>query len=206
MSGISLTTKWSAADVTVVKSVACWQNPTSLIWQKLSDLGDNVRSWHCAEWWHYSDREYIRYTDNEIMSWCTSGSITTCSLLGKTQFSNIQHIASFDVFQKELWGLRSKTTFHIILRKQSHWSMFQNPLILPLKCKVEILDIYPWHPIHLTWWHTDMKLWTVLEHGGERTNDKCSKCLVKGRIHYNVTVDISSLMSRHNMNNTIIIY
>ena len=38
------------------------------------------------------------------------------------------------------------------------------------------------------------------------TNDKCSKCLVKGRIHYNVTVDISSLMSRHNTNNTDIIY
>ena len=39
-----------------------------------------------------------------------------------------------------------------------------------------------------------------------RPRDKCGECLVKGRIHYGVTVDISSLMSRHNMNNTLIIY
>ena len=39
-----------------------------------------------------------------------------------------------------------------------------------------------------------------------RLGDKCGECLVKGRIHYGVTVDISSLMSRHNMNNTIITY
>ena len=31
-----------------------WQNQTSFIWQKMSDVLDSVTRWHCAEWWHYT--------------------------------------------------------------------------------------------------------------------------------------------------------
>ena len=155
MSGISLTTKWSAADVTVVKSVACWQNPTSLIWQKLSDLGDNVRSWHCAEWWHYSDREYIRYTDNEIMSWCTSGSITTCSLLGKTQFSNIQHHFIW-CFSKGIMRSVIKNNFSHYLKETKSLKYGPKPSNSTLEMQsgnIRYLSMtsYIWHDDTLIW-------------------------------------------------------
>ena len=103
------------------------------------------------------------------------------------------------------WKIETKNCHLSTYNISKHFSVFVLRLAL---CPANSLSSFLFIPLNdcdMMWDDVD---WSDTDDGGGdivmRANDKCSKCLVKGRIHYHVTVDISSLMSRHNTNNIAI--
>ena len=65
----------------LVKSLG-WQNQTSFIWQKMSDVLDSVTRWRCAEWWHYTaasrTTRYRRILVSSSFAWSEYGMAELC--------------------------------------------------------------------------------------------------------------------------------
>ena len=63
-----------------------WQNQTSFIWQKMSDVLDSVTRWRCAEWWHYTAALRItRSLENPSVikfAWSEYAVVSCCAELG----------------------------------------------------------------------------------------------------------------------------
>ena len=82
-----------------------WQNQKSFIWQKMSDVLDNVTRWHCAEWWHYTAATRTRSPENpSVIKFCL---IRVRHRTGRAELSRAGMWRDVSRLCKEIWQMTS---------------------------------------------------------------------------------------------------